>query len=439
MDGTAEKCGAFLMQKVGEIVLSTEQINKLIGVEESFHASYKLMEMLKDEHERNVLFEQFLQLETDFSYDWFLYYYQSEHSDRKGKGQDFTPDAVAEITNKILGQGNSSLDICAGVGGLTIKRYADNPCQEFICEEFSDRAIPFLLFNLSIRNVKGIVRHGDSLSREFKAIYRLKQGEKFSIIEKIEDVENIKAETIIMNPPYSLKWEHKDEYLHQTRFKEFEKLAPKSKADYAFLLTGLDQLADDGKMAIILPHGVLFRSGAEGTIRQRLTELNYIESIIGLPAKVFYNTDIPTVIITLKKNKENKDILFIDASEEFKNVSPKNVLEEKHIDKILATYQGRKEIDRFSKRVSEEEIKENDYNLNIPRYIDKFIEEYVPPLKDILEDMKKLDNEIKENTISFAKMVRQLTSSDKEGRKELEDFANYLDKKGRQMSIYDYL
>ena len=108
-------------------------------------------------------------------------------------------------------------------------------------------------------------------------------------------------------------------------------------------------------------------------------------------------------------------------------------------DKILETYHGRKEIDRFSKLIELEEIKANDFNLNIPRYIDKFIEEYVPPLKDILEDMKKLDNEIKENTISFAKMVRQLTSSDKEGRKELEDFANYLDKKGRQMSIYDYL
>lgn len=420
-------------------MLTIEQINRLLGVEESFHASYKLTEMLKDEHERNDLFEQFLQLETDFSYDWFLYYYQSEHSDRKGKGQDFTPDAVAEITSRILGDSKSNLDICAGVGGLTIKRYADNPNQEFYCEEFSDRAIPFLLFNLAIRNVNGIVRHGDSLTRQFKAIYKLKQGDKFSTIEKIDDTEDIKAETIIMNPPYSLAWEHREEYLQQDRFRRFEKLAPKSKADYAFLLTGLHQLADDGKMAIILPHGVLFRGGAEETIRTRLIELNLIEAIIGLPAKVFYNTDIPTVIITLRKDKANKDILFIDASEEFKNVPPKNVLEEKHINKILATYQGRKEIDRFSKRVSEEEIKENDYNLNIPRYIDKFVEEYVPPLKDILEDMKKLDSEIKEHTKEFAKMVRQLTSSDKEGQEELEEFADYLDKKERQMSIHDYI
>ena len=420
-------------------MLTTEQINKLLGVEESFHASYKLMEILKNEEERNSLFEKFLKLETDLSYDWFLDYYQSEHSDRKGKMQDFTPGTIAEIASRILGQGKSNLDICAGVGGLTIKRYADNPDQDFYCEEFSDRAIPFLLFNLAIRNVKGTARHGDSLTRQFKAIYKLKQGDKFSTIEKIDDTEDIKAETIIMNPPYSLTWEHREEYLQQDRFRQFEKLAPKSKADYAFLLTGLHQLSDNGKLAVILPHGVLFRSGAEGTIRQKLIELNYIEAIIGLPAKVFYNTDIPTVILVLKKNKANKEILFIDASEEFKNVPPKNILEEKHIDKILETYQGNKEIDRFSKVINKDEIIKNDYNLNIPRYIDKFIEEYVPPLKDILEDMKKLDDEIKENTISFARMVRQLTSGDKEGRKELEDFANYLNKKGRQMSIYDYL
>lgn len=419
-------------------MLDNKTINKLIGVEESFHASYKLTEIIKSETDRNNLFESFLELETDLSYDWFLNYYQSEHSDRKGRGQDFTPDAVAEITSRILGQGNSNLDMCCGVGGLTIKRYVDNPNQEFYCEEFSDRAMPFLLFNLSIRNVKGIAKHGNSLTREFKTIYKLNQGNKFSTIEKIEDAEDIKAETVIMNPPYSLAWEHKANYLSQDRFRQFDKLAPNSKADYAFLLTGLDQLSNNGKMAIILPHGVLFRSGAEGTIRQKLIELNYIDAIIGLPAKVFYNTDIPTVILVLKKNKVNKDILFMDASEEFKKAPPKNVLEEKHIDKILETYQGNKEIDRFSKLIKLEEIEENDYNLNIPRYIDTFVEEYVPPLKDILKELEEVDNEIREHTLSFAKLMKQLTSNNKEEEKELKDFANYLEKRG-QMSIYDYM
>ena len=339
--------------------------------------------------------------------------------------------------------------MCSGVGGLTIKRYSDNPNQEFYCEEFSDRAIPFLLFNLSIRNIKGIVRHGDSLARQFKAIYKIEKGDKFSTIEKIEENEEIKAETVIMNPPYSLKWSADEEHLKEDRFNQFERLAPKSKADYAFLLTGLHQLADDGKMAIILPHGVLFRGGAEGVIRQRLIELNLIESIIGLPGKVFYNTDIPTVIITLRKNKQNTDVLFIDASEEFEKVPPKNVLRENHINKILETYRNytemhskNTEVDRFSKTITLEEIKENDFNLNIPRYIDKFVEEYVPPLTDILKDMKKIDEEIELTQLRFSKMASQLRAIDTEGNRELKEFTKYLQSKrsirGRgQISFYD--
>lgn len=431
-------------------MLTIEQINKLLGVEESFHASYKLIEILKDEDGRNKLFEQFLELETDLSYDWFLEYYQSEHSDRKGKGQDFTPGSVAEITSKILGKGNSNLDICSGVGGLTIKRYVDNPNQKFYCEEFSDRAIPFLLFNLAIRNIEGIVRHGDSLARQFKAIYKLTKGQRFSTIEKIKETEDIKAETIIMNPPYSLNWSADKKYLEEDRFKEFERLAPNSKADYAFLLTGLHQLADNGKMAIILPHGVLFRGGAEEVIRKRLIELNYIEAIIGLPEKVFYNTDIPTVILTLKKNKENTDILFIDASEEYKKFPPKKrILEEKHINKILETYRNYMEmntksieIDRFSKIIQLKEIKENDFNLNIPRYIDKYLEEYVPPLTDILKDMIKIDEEIELTELKFAKMASELVDIDIEGNKELKNFAKYLKNRRNinqkeQISFYD--
>lgn len=422
-------------------MLDTNKINQLLGVDESFHASYKLKEILGNEKDKNNLFEKFIKIENDLSYDWFLNYYQSEHSDRKGKGQDFTPGEVAEITSKILGSKESNLDICSGVGGLTIKRWLDDPNQKFFCEEFSDRAIPFLLFNLSIRNIEGIVRHGDSLTREFKAIYKLTQGDKFSSIELIEDKKEIKSDTIIMNPPYSLNWKADSKYLEEDRFKEYEKLAPKSKADYAFLLTGLEQLQGNGKMAIILPHGVLFRGGTEGYIRQKLIEFNLIESIIGLPPKIFYNTDIPTVIITLKKDKKNTNILFIDASEEFENVPPKNKLREKHINKILETYKNNKEIDRYSKLITLEEIENNDFNLNIPRYIDKYVEEYVPPLKDILKDMKKIDEEIEVTQFKFSKMCSQLRDVEPEGNKELKEFVKWLkpkNKRGReQISFYD--
>ena len=423
-------------------MLTTKQINDLLGVEESFHAPYKLAEIMKSEDDRNNLFEQFLKLEADLSYDWFLNYYQAEHSDRKGKGQDFTPDSIAKITSGILGNSSSNLDICCGVGGLTIKRYVDNPNQKFYCEELSDRAIPFLLFNLAIRNIEGIVKHGDSLTRQFKEIYRLKKGDKFSIIRTVEKAEEIKTESVIMNPPYSLNWLADKKYLEEDRFKKFETLAPKSKADYAFLLTGLHQLSESGKMAIILPHGVLFRGGAEETIRRKLIELNLIESVIGLPPKVFYNTDIPTVILVLRKDKEDEHIFFIDASEEFKHEPPKNVLEEKHINKILETYRDRKEIDRFSRTIKINEIADNGFNLNIPRYIDKYVKEYVPPLSDILKDLIKIDKEIELTQLKFAKMANQLVSEDLESNRELKDFAKYLKNRrganqGGQISFYD--
>lgn len=138
------------------------------------------------------------------------------------------------------------------------------------------------------------------------------------------------------------------EYLKQERFKDFKQLAPNSKADYAFLLTGLYQLKENGTIAIILPHGVLFRGASEGAIRQRLIKQNYLDTVIGLPNKLFYNTDIPVVILVLKKNRESKDVLFIDASDEFKKDKSKNTLEADHVKKIIETYRSKKETDRFS-------------------------------------------------------------------------------------------
>lgn len=419
-------------------MIDNETINTLIGVEESFHSSYKLLEIMSNEANRNNLFERFLEVESDLRYDWFLNYFQSEHSDRRNMKQDFTPNAVADIASKILGQSDSNLDMCSGTGGLTIKRYADNPSQTYCCEELSDRAIPFLLFNLAIRNVTGIVRHGNSLTREFKAIYKLSKGDKFSVIETIEEDIEIKAETIIMNPPYSLKWEADSKYLEEERFKLFEKLAPVSKADYAFILTGLHQLSDNGKMAIVLPHGVLFRGAAEETIRTKLIELNLIESIIGLPEKVFYNTDIPTVILVLKRNKQDNNIFFIDASDEYKKEAPKNLIEDKHIDKILKTYEAKTDIGRYSRSVSVEEIKENGFNLNLPRYIDKYIEESLPPLQDTLEELKQLDNETREASREFISLMKQLTSHNKEKEVELKNTVAYLEKR-EQTTIYDNL
>ncbi|BDQ49363.1 hypothetical protein EfsSVR2281_11740 [Enterococcus faecalis] len=209
------------------------------------------------------------------------------------------------------------------------------------------------------------------------------------------------------------------EYLEQERFSDYGVLAPKSKSDYAFLLQGVHQLEDNGIMSIILPHGVLFRGAAEEKIRKKLIEKNLLDAVIGLPAKAFMNTDIPTVLLVLKKNRLNKDILFIDASKEFKKEKAWNVLEDEHVAKILEVFQSRKAVDKFSSVVTIEELKENDFNLNIPRYVDTFEPEPVKPLSEIMAEMKQTEQEIAKNNIELAKMMNDLVGTTPEADRQI--------------------
>lgn len=406
-------------------MLTNEKIDELIGVNESYQSAYKLQEIINNKDSRNKLFSELLKEESDLNFDWFTNYFQEEHSDRKGKKQDFTPDGVIKITNQILGSTDSNADICAGTGGLTIKRYSDNPNAQFYCEEFSDRAMPFLLFNLAIRNVNAVVYHGDSLTRNFKHIYKLTKSSKFSDIQEINGIPDNHAETVIMNPPYSLGWNPTNEMLTESRFKGFDVLAPKSKADYAFLLTGLSRLTDNGTMALILPHGVLFRGQAEGKIRQKLIEMNLLDAVIGLPEKVFLNTSIPTVILVLKKNRRSKDVLFIDASKEFTKDRSYNVIEDKHVNRIIDTYNKRDVVDKFSNLVSFDEMKENEFNLNIPRYVDTFEPEILPSWSEIINDMKKADAEIEQNAHELGTMMQELQGSTPKADEEIKSLTKY--------------
>lgn len=413
-------------------MVTTDKINDLLGIAESFHASYKLTEILKDKAQRELLFSSFLELDQDLSFDWFTEYFQEEHSDRKGKKQDFTPDGIIKVASGVLGDTESNADICAGTGGLTIKRWSENPDASFYCEEFSDRAVPFLIFNLAIRNVNAIICHGDSLTREFKAVYKLAKMERFSAITELESAPNVKAETVIMNPPYSMPWNPEKEYLEQERFKNFEALAPKSKSDYAFLLTGLNMLDENGVMSIILPHGVLFRGASEGTIRKRLIELNMLDTVIGMPDKAFLATDIPTAILVLKKYRDTTDILFIDAAKECTKRGKQNVVEQHHVDRILQTVKERQSVDKFSQVISLEEIKANDFNLNIPRYVDTFEPEKVPSLTEIMSDLKEVDAKIEKNYQNLSIMMQELVAKDSKAQKELDDFTQYFNERANQ-------
>lgn len=406
-------------------MLSNEKINSLIGIDESFKAPYRLKKVLDDKNDREKMFDSFLKEEHDLTFDWLTNYFQEEHSDRKNKKQDFTPSSIATIASNILGISSKNADICAGTGGLTIKRWVDSPDSSFYCEEFSDRALPFLLFNLAIRNVDAVIFHGDSLTREIKAIYKLKKSEKYSDINVSDSVEKIKVHTLISNPPYSLKWNPTKEMLSEERFKQFDVLAPKSKADYAFLLQGLSLLDDTGTMSIILPHGILFRGAAEGKIRKKLIELNLLDAVIGLPEKLFLATDIPTVILVLKKDRKRKDILFIDASKQFQKDKNHNILLEEHIDKIVEAFNARKDIDKFVHVANLTEIEENDYNLNIPRYIDTFEPEILPPLSQITKELTEIDSEIDETSKSVGKMLNELKGRTDEDDKELKALIDY--------------
>ncbi len=211
-------------------------------------------------------------------------------------------------------------------------------------------------------------------------------------------------EAVVANPPFSAKWSANKLFESDDRFAQYGRLAPKSKADFAFVQHMLYQLGENGTMAVVLPHGVLFRGAAEGHIRRYLIEeQNWLDAVIGLPANIFYGTSIPTSILVFKKCREHpEDVLFIDASAHFEKVKNQNKLRPRDIDKIVQTYRQRSEEDKYSYKAPLSEIAENDYNLNIPRYVDTFEEEepvdlaaVAAELKQINLDMVDIDNTIR--------------------------------------------
>lgn len=217
-------------------------------------------------------------------------------------------------------------------------------------------------------------------------------------------------EAIVANPPFSAEWSASPLFMSDDRYAAYGKLAPKGTADFAFVQHMIHQLDDKGTMACVLPHGVLFRGGAEGHIREYLiNEKNYIDAIIGLPANIFYGTGIPTCILVVKKKREHKDnILFIDASQHFEKVKTQNVLCESDITKIVETYKARKNEDKYSYVASLDEVKENDYNLNIPRYVDTFEEEAAIDLKAVVKEMQQVAEALEATDKEIAKYCKEL-------------------------------
>jgi type I restriction enzyme M protein len=242
-------------------------------------------------------------------------------------------------------------------------------------------------YNLARMNM---ILHGVQFDK-----FRILQGDTLK-----EDMHaDLKADVIVANPPFAAEWKGDSDptLAHDDRFSQYGRLAPKSAADYAFVTHMLYHLADNGTMAVVLPHGALFRGGAEGHIRKHIIEkLNYLDAVIGMPANLFYGTSIPVTVCVFKKcRKDEEDILFIDASKEFEKVGNKNNLTDENIEKIFETYKNRKEIKKYSHKADLAEMKENDFNLNIPRYVDTFEEEEKIDIEAVSKKLKELNkNEV---------------------------------------------
>jgi len=240
------------------------------------------------------------------------------------------------------------------------------------------------------------IYHGDTLLNEW------------GLLNERNPARKISFDAIVANPPFSYRWEPNEALADDFRFQSYG-LAPKSAADFAFLLHGFHYLSDDGVMAIILPHGVLFRGGAEERIRIKLLTDNNIDTVIGLPPNLFFSTGIPVCILVLKRCKKNDDVLFINAAEEFDKGKRQNTLNPSHIDKIIDTYQKRPDkMERYARRVSLAEIEKNNYNLNISRYVSTAKPEEKIDLKATHQELAALEKTIKETTKTHNKFLKEL-------------------------------
>ena len=218
-------------------------------------------------------------------------------------------------------------------------------------------------------------------------------------------------DAVVANPPYSQKWDNNATKMKDPRFKEYGKLAPKSAADFAFVEHCLYHMKLTGRMAIVLPHGVLFRGGAEGIIRKALLEKNYLDAVIGLPSNLFYSTGIATVVLVFRKDKTTDNVLFIDASQHFEKRKNQNTLRDEDINLIFQTYKDRKDVDKLAHVASRDEIIHNEYNLNIPRYVDTFEEEEPIDLNEVNQQIADVDKEIERLQTQFESMVADLVET----------------------------
>jgi len=324
----------------------------------------------------------------------------------KKAGEFYTPQMVSKLLAKLVTKGNDNIksvyDPTCGSGSLLLRvaKEANNPDLKFCGQEQNPSTFNLARMNMIMHDVhynKFDIQNDDTLETPLHVDQRF--------------------DAVVANPPFSASWSASPLHLNNDRFADYGKLAPKGKADFAFVQHMVHQLDDNGTMAVVLPHGVLFRGAAEGHIRKHLiAEKNYLDMVIGLPAKIFFGTSIPTCVLVLKKNRKTGDnVLFIDASQHFEKGTNNNVMRESDLQRILDTVSDRKSIDKFafvanvhSKEGEDTAIEDNDYNLNMPRYVNTFEEEEPVDLSEVSKQLIENDQAMLNSDQTIADYCEEL-------------------------------
>ena len=407
--------GRFILGDLANVLRNIEQSTAGTDSEDDFNKLFEDLDLTssklgRTEKDKNKLISKVLShlnkidfelenIESDILGDAYEYLIgQFASGAGKKAGEFYTPQQVSMVLSKIVTTGKTKLrsvyDPTCGSGSLLLR----------VAKEVKDVAYFYgqelnrTTYNLARMNM---IMHDVHYSK-----FDIKQEDTLVRPQHLDK----RFEAIVANPPFSTQWSANALFLTDDRFSQYGKLAPSSKADFAFIQHMIYQLDDNGIMAVVMPHGVLFRGGAEGHIRQYLIEdCNYLDAVIGLPASIFYGTSIPTSILVFKKCRENpENILFIDASQHFDKIKTQNVLSPDNIEKIVSTYRERKNEEKYSYIAPLSEVKANDYNLNIPRYVDTFEAEDSINIAEIAQKLKDLDTSMVATDQTIADFCKEL-------------------------------
>ncbi len=411
-----EEMSNFILEDLQSILNSIEQSTMGTESEDDFNRLFEDMDMNSTKlgrsvEARNTLIAKVLShlnkvdfaledANSDVLGDAYEYLFaQFASGAGKKAGEFYTPQQVSKILAKIVALDKtrikSAYDPTCGSGSLLLRIAREADVGEFFGQELNRTTYNLARMNMILHDVhfsKFDIRQEDTLEHPQHL------DERFDVV--------------VANPPFSAKWKGKDDPLNDTddRFSQYGALAPVTKADFAFVQHMIHQLNDSGTMAVVLPHGALFRGAAEGKIRQYIIqEQNYLDAVIGLPANLFYGTSIPACILVFKKCRvHDDDILFIDASQHFEKVGNQNALTNEHVTKIIETYAKRETLDKYSYVAPLSEVAENDYNLNIPRYVDTFEEEEPVDIEAVAAELHALDISMQDTDTTIARFCKEL-------------------------------